>query len=443
MQQFGGFFGDNPPQNLDELMERLANQIAQAQNLLNSLSPKDRKALQDLLDSMLDEATKMELAKLAENLQTLFPFDDMDREYPFEGEESISYTEALKLMEELQKMEKLEEQMRAAQHDSIDQIDPELFKELMGDEAAEELDKLRELMKKLEEAGYIRWKNGRYELTPQGMRKIGQKALQDIFSQLRKDNMAGHTVKPKGRGGDKLEETKKYEWGDEFELDFQKTLMNALQRQPSSPLKLTVDDFEITQWHGATRTAIVLMIDMSLSMFMRGYFEAAKRTAIALDTLIRSQFPKDTLHVIGFAQYAREIKKEDLFYIGQNRYEHGTNIQHALMLAEKLLNKASSTNKQVILISDGEPTAHVENGEIYFQYPPTYRTLQLTMREVRNCTKKGIIINTFMLDNSVFLSSFVSRLAALNKGRVFYADANNLGKYILVDYISKKKKIID
>ncbi len=443
MQQFGDYFGDNPPQNLDELMEHMQNQMAQARNLLNSLSPKDRKALQDMLDSMLDEATKMELAKLARNLETLFPSEDMDREYDFEGEESLSYTEALKLMEELQKMDKLEEQMRQAQRDNIDNIDLELFKELMGDESAEELERLRELMKKLEDAGYIRWKDGRYELTPAGMRKIGQKALQDIFSQLRKERIAGHSIRAKGKGGDKEEETKKYEFGDDLDLDFQKTLMNALQRNATKPpLKLTVDDFEINQWHAATRTAIVLMLDMSLSMFMRNYFEAAKRTAIALDCLIRSQFPKDSLHIIGFSQYARVIKKEDLFHVGQNRYEHGTNIQHALMLAEKLLAKEGSTNKQIIVITDGEPTAHIENGDIYFGYPPSLRTMQLTLREVRNVTQKGIVINTFMLDDSAYLSAFVTRMTSLNKGRVFFADASNLGKYVLVDYISKKKKLI-
>jgi uncharacterized protein with von Willebrand factor type A (vWA) domain len=444
MQQFGNYFGDNPPQNLDELIEQMQKQMAQARNLLNSMSTKDRKALQDLLDSMLDDSMKEELAKLSQNLETLFPSEDMDREYEFGGEESISYTEALKIMEELQKMDALEEQMKAAQRNDMDAIDPELFKELMGDEASEELEKLREMLKKLEDAGYIREKNGRYELTPAGMRKIGQKALQDIFSQLRKDRIAGHTIRAKGKGGDKDEETKRYEWGDELDLDFQKTLMNALKRDATRPpLKLSVDDFEVNQWHAATRTAIVLMLDMSLSMFMRNYFESAKRTAIALDCLIRGQFPKDVLHIIGFSQVARVIKKEDLFHVGQNWYEHGTNLQHALMLAEKLLAKEGASNKQIIVITDGEPTAHIENGEIWFQYPPSMRTLQMTLREVRNVTQKGIVMNTFMLDDSAYLSAFITRATSLNKGRVFFADPSNLGKYVLHDYISKKKKVID
>ena len=443
MQQFGDFFGPNPPQNLDELIEHMQQQMAQAQNLMNSMSPKDRKALQDLMDSMLDDATKMEMAKLSRNLETLFPSDDLQREYRFGGEESLDFSEALKLMEELQKMDALEEQMQDAQRDSLDAIDPDLFKELMGDEALEELEKLREMLKKLEEAGYVQLKNGRYELTPQGMRKIGQKALQDIFAQLTKDKVAGHSIKAKGRGGEREEDTKKYEWGDDLDLDFQKTLMNALQRNATKPpLKLSVEDFEINQWHAATRTAIVLMLDMSLSMFMHNYFEAAKRTTIALDCLIRGQFPKDNLYIVGFGQYARVIKKEELFYVGQNRYEHGTNLQHGLMLAEKLLAKEGATNKQIIVVTDGEPTAHVENGDIYFGYPPSIRTMQLTLREVRNVTKKGITINTFMLDDSAYMSAFVTRMATLNKGRVFFADPSNLGKYILHDYITKKKKLI-
>ena len=175
---------------------------------------------------------------------------------------------------------------------------------------------------------------------------------------------------------------------------------------------------------------------------MRNYFEAAKRTIIALDCLIRSQFPKDNLYIVGFSQYARVIKKEDLFYVGQNRYEHGTNLQHGLMLAEKLLAKEGASNKQIIVITDGEPTAHIENGDIYFGYPPSLRTMQLTLREVRNVTKKGIVINTFMLDDSAYLSAFVTRMTQLNKGRVFFADPSNLGKYVLHDYITKKKKLI-
>jgi uncharacterized protein with von Willebrand factor type A (vWA) domain len=445
MQQFGDFFGPNPPKNLDELIEQMQRQMAQAQSLLESLSPEDRQSLEDMLNSMFDEGTQFEMAKLAANLEALYPGDDLRQRYRFSGEESLSYTEAMKLMEELQKMDRLQEQLAQAQRSfSTEGIDEKLLKEIMGDKAADDLDNVRQMAKILEEAGYIQRKNGRYELTPRGMRKIGQKALHEIFSHLSKDRMGGHTTRKRGGGGERLEETKRYEFGDDFELDLQKTIMNSLQREHAGvPIKLKVDDFEVSQRETLTRTATVLMVDLSLSMFMNGRLQAAKRTAIALDSLIRSQYPKDNLYIIGFSQRAGEIKKEDLPFVNWNGYEHGTNIQHALNLARKKLAKERSGNKQIILISDGEPTAHMEGDDIYFQYPPSFRTLSLTLREVIRCTQKGIVINTFMLDESSYFTNFVIEMARINKGRVFFANPGDLGKYVLVDYVSgKNRKVV-
>jgi uncharacterized protein with von Willebrand factor type A (vWA) domain len=444
MRQFGHMFGPNPPRNLDELIERMAQQMAQAQSLLESLSAEDRQALQDMISSMFDESTQMEMAKLAANLEQFFPMDELRRRYPFSGDESLSYSEAMKLMEEFQKMDRLQDQLNQAQRAfSLDAIDDDLLKELLGDQAADELGNLREIARILEEAGYIQRKNGKWELTPRGMRKIGQKALQEIFAHLRKDRIGGHNLRKRGTDGERLPDTKKFQFGDDFELDLQKTLMNSLRREHQDlPLRLDVEDFEISQRESTTRTATVLMVDLSLSMFMSGRLQAAKRTAIALDTLIRSQFPKDNLHIIGFSQRAGEIKKEDLPFVNWNGYEHGTNIQEALYLARKRLDKEQSGNKQIILISDGEPTAHIEGGQVYFQYPPTFRTMAMTMREVRRCTQKGIVINTFMLDESSYFSTFVVQMARLNKGRVFFANPDDLGKYVLVDYVSGKNKKI-
>ncbi len=442
MEEFGDYFGPEPPRNLDELIERMQNQIAQAQSLLDSLSPEDRQELQDLMQSMLDEATQYELAKLTANLDALYPGEKLRRQYPFSGEESLSYNEALKLMEMLQKMDKLETQLRDSQFSrSLDGVNDELLKDLLGEEAAEDLERLRNITRVLEEAGYIRMKNGRYELTPRGMRKIGQKALEDIFAQLRKDRIGGHNLSVKGGGGERIEETKKYEFGDEFQVHLQKTIMNSIFREPGKPpMKLKPEDFEVFRTEELTRTATVLLLDMSLSMPMRGNFEAAKRVTLALDGLIRSQYPKDSLHIVGFSSYAREIKKEDVTYMSWDDFDPYTNMQHGLSVARKLLDKERSTNKQIILISDGEPTAHFEGGHLHFQYPPTLRTIQLTLREVRRCTQKGIVINTFMLDSGRFLSAFVTQMARLNKGRVFFTSADNLGQYLLVDYLTNKKK---
>ena len=445
MEQFGDFFGPEPPQSLDELIERLQQQMAQAQSLLDSMSPKDREALDDLLRSMLDEATQYEMAKLSANLETLFPSDRLRQRYNFTGEESISYTEALKLMEMLQQMDNLDSQLRESQFShSLDDIDEDAVREFLGDDAAEDLDRLRNITRALEEAGYIQRKGSGYELTPRGMRKIGQKALKDVFSQLKKDHLGLHSMNRRGIGTELTDETKPYEFGDPFNLHLQKTIMNSIKReQQTLPVKLTPDDFEIYQSEEMTRSATVLMLDLSLSMPMRGNFQAAKQMAIALDGLIRTQYPRDTLNIIGFSSYARMMKKEDLPYMGWDEFDPYTNIQHGLQLARKLLSKERCNNKQILLVSDGEPTAHIEEGQIYFQYPPSLRTIQLTMREVKYCTKQDIVINTFMLGESQYLNAFVTQLARLNKGRVFFTSADTLGEYILVDYMSNKRKRLE
>ena len=382
MKEFGDFFGPNPPQNLDELIERMQQQISQAQSLLDSMSEGDRKELEKLLQGMLDEATQYELAKMSANLEALHPTERQRRNYPFSGEESISYTEALKLMEKLQQMDKLEGEIKDAQFTrNLDAIDDQSVKELLGEEAATELERIREMTKVLEEAGYIRRAGKGFELTPLGMRKIGQKALRDVFTQAQKDRLGGHKIDDKGGLGERALETKQYEFGDNLDLDLKQTIVNALLREPQSPpIRLSPKDFEVYETEQLTRSATVLMLDLSLSMPMRGNFYAAKQVAMALDSLIRSQYPRDSLYIVGFSSYAREIKKGDLATMGWDEFDPYTNIQHGLALSRKLLAKERCQNKQVILVSDGEPTAHVENGQIFFQYPPSVRTIQLTLK---------------------------------------------------------------
>ena len=441
MRQFGDFFGDNPPRNLDELMENLQKQIAQAQSLMDSLSPEIQQELQDLMDSMLDNVTKQELARMASYLERLFPSDRLPQRYPFSGEESVSYEEAMKLMKALQKMDTLEEQMEIARYDpAMDNIDNELVKELMGEEAEKELEAARELIKILEEAGYISKEDGRYELTPKGIRKIGQQALNNIFSQLKRDRNGGHNIHRTGMGNEFIEETKKYEFGDDFHIHIQKTVMNSLMREPAFPLKLSVEDFEVLKTEESTRSATVLMLDKSLSMFMNGFFESAKQVAVALENLIRTRFPKDSLYIVTFASRARQIKEKNLLFT--IRGEQGTNYEDALRTARKLLSRQSCNNKEIIMVTDGEPTAHLEGDSVYFGFPPSFRTLQKTMREVKACTSQRITINTFMFEHASFLTPFITQMMRLNKGRVFFANPDNLGKYVMMDYLSNKFKNI-
>ncbi len=207
---------------------------------------------------------------------------------------------------------------------------------------------------------------------------------------------------------------------------------------PPGRVQLSPADFEVYGTEQLSQVSTVLLLDMSRSMLLRGCFLAAKKVAVALDSLIRTQYPRDELHVVGFAYYAREIRPGSLAGLSWQGYEYGTNLQHGLMLARQILTRSHSANREVVVITDGEPTAHFEAGQVEFSYPPTRRTVQETLREVARCTRDGITINTFMLERSRALTEFVERMTRLNRGRAFFATPERLGEYILVDYVGRR-----
>jgi uncharacterized protein with von Willebrand factor type A (vWA) domain len=445
MDKYGDLFGANPPQTLDELVERMQAQAAQMQNLLDSLPGDMRQQLQELLqDKVGDPELQAELSELQSNLEFLSPMRDMRNQYQFRGDDEIDLNEAMGLMDKMQSMDELERQLERTQYGGdIDEVDEEKLRELLGDEAADQLEQLKKLLEVLEESGYIRKKGNSYELTPRGTRKIGQKALGEIYSSLKNDSFGKHAIKDNGRGGERADDTKKYEFGDPFHLALDKTIMNSLQREGASvPVRLDKDDFEVYRSEELTQTATVMMVDLSWSMALRGSFQAAKKVALALNNLIRSQYSRDSLYIIGFSAYARELQAEQLPYVRWDESVLGTNMHHALMLAQNLLAKHKSGTRQIIMISDGEPTAHLERGRSYFAYPPSPITIRETLKEVKRATRKGIIINTFMLDRNYYLKEFVNQVAKINKGRVFYTTPDKLGQYILVDYVQNKRKNI-
>jgi len=442
MQRYGEFF---PPgmQSLDDLVQHLQQRMAAMQSLLDSMTPQQRRELQDLIESLFrDEAMQQELAELAMNLEQLYPMGSLRRQYPFHGDDSLSFAEAMRLMQELQEMDQLERQLqRARDPNALNQIDIERVRELLGEEAARSLEQLRQLTKLLEDAGLIVKKGNRWELTPRGIRRIGQKALRDIFQHLKRDSFGKHETRFRGAGGERVDESKRYEFGDPFLLDLQRTVMNGVLREgPGSPVRLTPDDFEVYRTELLTQCSTVLLLDMSRSMFLRGCITAAKKVAIALNSLIRGQYPRDALYVVPFSYLAREIKPEDLPRLTWNEWGYGTNMQAAFMLSRQLLAKHKGGTRQIILITDGEPTAYFEGGQIEFSYPPTYRTFQETLREVGRCTRERIVINTFMLERGHYLIDFVDQMTKINRGRAFYATPERLGEYILVDYVENKRK---
>ncbi len=443
MQQYGDLFGDNPPQSLDELIAQMQHQMGQMQSLLDSLPGDMRQQLQDLLgDKIGDPELQQSLSELGQNLEYLYPMRDLRNQYPFRGEEEIDLQSAMNLMDQMQSIDELERQLERTQYGGeIDDIDADKLEELLGPEARETLDQLKNFLEILEEAGYIRKKGNQWELTPRGTRKIGQRALIEIYNQLKADSFGKHQVRESGTGGERTDTTKAYEFGDPFYLDIQKTMMNSMQREgPGTPLKLKPDDFEVNRTELLTQTATVIMLDLSWSMALRGSFQAAKKVALALNNLISSQYQRDSLYIIGFSAYARELKADQLPYVRWDESVLGTNMHHALMIAQKLLAKHTQGTRQIIMISDGEPTAHLEKGRSYFAYPPSPITIRETLKEVKRCTQKRITINTFMLDRNYYLKEFVNQVARINKGRVFYTTPDKLGEYILVDYVASKRK---
>jgi uncharacterized protein with von Willebrand factor type A (vWA) domain len=339
-------------------------------------------------------------------------------------------------------MDELERQLERTQYGgSLDDIDEDKLQEILGEEARETVEQLKEFLQVLEDAGYIRRKGNNWELTPRGVRKLGEKALGEIYQQLKKSNYGKHPQRDKGHGGERADDTKPYEFGDPFHLHLGETIMNGVFREgPEVPVHLVQDDFQVYRAETLTTTATVMMLDLSWSMALRGSFQAAKKVALALNNLIKTQFPKDALYVLGFSAYARELKPDELPYVRWDESVLGTNMHHALMLAQKLLAKHSGGTRQIIMISDGEPTAHLEHGRSYFAYPPSPITIRETLKEVKRCTQKDIVINTFMLDRNYYLKEFVNQIAKMNKGRVFYTTPERLGQYILVDYVQQKRK---
>ncbi len=351
-----------------------------------------------------------------------------------------------------------------------DTIDDDLVGRIMGDGARRQVRGLKELAEDLEP--YIERNGTRLELTARGIRRIARRAMLDVFSSLRCDSYGGHAIRRHGVGGERLEDGRPYRFGDAFAINLERTIMNAVQRVDSrASIRLAPQDFEVHDTESVVRCTTVLLLDMSGSMARHGRFTAAKRVALALDALIHTQFPRDRLHIVGFCTYAQELQLADLpalspkplgffphFYRGMYRNPMGfvnvqvdaaeaahgragfpaafTNIQAGLQVARRLFDRQRATNQQIILITDGEPTAHIRGRNICLEYPPSPHTLTETLKEAKRCTRRGLTINTFMIGENGHTKHFVSELTKVNCGRAFFASPTSLGEYILVDYVA-------
>ena len=442
MERYGDFFPENP-QTLDELLKVMARRMAAMQQMLNSMTPEQRAQLQELSEQLLgDMDLQWQMDQLGDHLRELFPQMGWEQSRNFTGQDPLDMGEAMDIFDELADLDQLEQMLRGASSPgALAEVDIDRVRDLLGDESAESLERLSELARMLEEAGLVDNHEGQLSLTPRAIRRLGQNALGDLYRRLLRDRAGRHDLERSGVGHEREYTTKTYEFGDPFNLHIERTLRNAVTRGGvGTPVKLTPDDFEVERTESTVQAATVLMLDLSLSMPMRDNFLPAKKVSMALHSLISTQFPHDYLGVVTFSEVAREIKPERIPEVSWD-YVYGTNMQHGLVLARQMLARQTGT-RQIVMVTDGEPTAHItDQGYPQFNYPPSQETVDRTLTEVRRCTRDGIRINVFMLDATPYLTRFIETVTKMNGGRAFFTTNQNLGDYVLVDFVDQRRTL--
>jgi len=433
----------------DTLDERSAScpELSAKREFLAGLPSRFSDAIERLRSYAFEDATAAEeFARLLEELDSIRRLEDFIRRHGeiFQGPEALDYERALELMREIERLQQLEQQLLAG---NVQAVDADEIGSLLGAKAGQDFEDLRHVMQLLHESGYLMQRGGHATLSPKGVRKIGQLALHDIYQSLRHDRPGTHATDLSGGAALRLEASKPYRYGEPLNLDLVGTLKRALARRPGTPLTLAPDDFRVYESDDATRTSTVLLLDMSWSMSWEGRFAAAKKVAMALESLIRARYPRDYFAIVGFFTRAVELKPRDLPEASWNMGDPFTNLQDGLRLAGELLARHPSTNQHIIVITDGQPTAYFTRGRLYCEWPLSFggismRAAQETLKEVEHITRMGIIINTFMLDDSPSLRAFVERMTRINRGRALYTRPDRLGEYLLVDYIGRKRKKI-
>jgi uncharacterized protein with von Willebrand factor type A (vWA) domain len=437
-------------QGLMDMLDRM-NKLLDDDNFLKNL-PQMLDAAVDDLDNLLenlDSLTQEQLQQLSEMMNQMQQLEQLMNQYPFQGSQRMGMGEAGQILGQLRGLDRF---LRWGQRGMGDpsELDLEEIRRLLGEDAYEHLKYLKGVEQMLEEEGYIIRTSHGLRLTPRGMRKIGDKALREIFQMLNKSRWGNHTTVLRGSQGDRMEETKKYEFGDPLNVNIGETLLNALEKgKPSVPLSIDPRDFSVHRVEFSTASETALLIDVSYSMLMNDALHAGKKVALALHRLIETKYPQDTLHLVAFRSNAKLIRAEDLPSIVSLTYfmEHGTDIKEALRFARQLLGSHKTNNRQIILITDGEPTAATldRGGRLHSGWGSALlhsRIVHETLKEVKRCTQSGIKINTFMLGADFYRQGFIDQLSRLNTGRVFYTSPDQMGNYIVVDYIANKRKRI-
>lgn len=441
MGRYGDLFPDGP-KTLDELLENMARRMAALSRLMASLSPEQRSELQALAELVLqDMDLAFEVDRLRANLVSSFPAMPWDDPALAGGEELQPLSSTVDAMERLHDFEDLDRSMRQEYAGaSLEDVDEDAVRRTLGEDAARDVGRLKRIERALEEAGLVTRRDGKLEVTPKGARKLGERALVKVFEQLRRDREGTHDARESGGVAEPTGATRPWRFGDTGQIAVQRTVFNAVLRGGMGEgVKLEPDDFELVEAEQRTEAATALLLDLSFSMPLRGHFVHAKKMALALHALIEGRYPHDTLYLIGFSDYARRIEPRDLTTAGWERV-YGTNMHHAFNLAGRLLAEHPRATRQVIMVTDGEPTAHLEGEEVFFSWPPVRRTIELTLAEAVRLSKAGVTLNIFMLEESPGLIRFMERLAELTAGRVFLMDDRELGAFVVRDFVARRER---
>ena len=447
MGSYGDFFPANP-QSLDELVDELARRAAAAARLLDSLTPQQREELANLMaTAMADMGLASEMAQLSDALRAKRPDLPWGGRERMRGSEPMGLGDATTALAEIADLEELE---AAFGQDypgaSLDDVDPQAVERALGRAAVDDLAALRRIERELERQGYLTRQGGQLELTPRAVRRLGATALRRVFAALEARGRGDHDIADAGAAGEITGGSRAWRFGDSQPLDVVRTVRNAVLRagpierdRQGGRLRLAVEDFEVVETERRTSAAVCLLVDLSYSMALRGTWGAAKTTAMALHSLVTTKFPQDSIEVIGFSDYARVLRPTELAGLSWDMVQ-GTNLQHALVIAARHLARHPDAEPVVLVVTDGEPTAHLtRSGRALFSWPPLPETLELTLAEVEKMTRRGATINVFMLDDEPRLVNFVQQIAKRNGGRVFSPDPSRLGSYVVSDYLRARR----